>query len=35
MEARHTVHVVVADAHGRVVAKAGNGAGLTYYRSAA
>ena len=35
VEARHTVHVVVADAHGRVVARAGNGAGLTYYRSAA
>lgn len=35
MEARHTVHVAVADAHGRVVARAGNGNGLTYYRSAA
>ena len=35
MEARHTVHVAVADAHGRVVARAGNGDGLTYYRSAA
>jgi L-asparaginase II len=35
VEARHTVHVAVADAHGRVVARAGNGNGLTYYRSAA
>ncbi len=35
MEARHTVHVAVADTHGRVVARAGNGDGLTYYRSAA
>lgn len=35
VEARHTVHVAVADAHGRVVARAGNGDGLTYYRSAA
>ena len=35
MEARHTVHVAVADAHGRVVARTGNGDGLTYYRSAA
>ncbi|SUZ76462.1 uncharacterized protein METZ01_LOCUS29316 [marine metagenome] len=35
VEARHTVHVAVADTHGRVVARAGNGDGLTYYRSAA
>ena len=35
VEARHTVHVAVADTHGRVVARAGNGNGLTYYRSAA
>ena len=35
VEARHTVHVVVTDAHGRVVARLGDGDGLTYYRSAA
>ena len=35
VEARHAVHIVVADADGRVVARSGNGDGLTYFRSAA
>jgi L-asparaginase II len=35
VEARHTVHIAVADADGRVVARAGNIDGLTYYRSSA
>ena len=35
VEARHAVHIAVADADGRVVARSGKGAGLTYFRSAA